>query len=158
MIDKIRFGVQVPAPTFDFAAAKLVFMQSWVDAEIFDAEYNYLPPFAGALATNADSWPGIVVKQHESAPGAGDAVLVPAWHTNVVVYGPQLIAAFLNGQPLVNEDGSRRSVWEYTHAAAYFQLTWKDADPETGFPAGYQSASGVVYADAADFTSPANVF
>lgn len=146
-MSEIRFGVWAPS--------KAVFVQSWLDAGIFDLDAEtgdprVAPAYTG-IETNMASWDGLVSR----TPGG---VAVPGWHTNVVVYGPALIAQFTYGLPQTEVDGNLLSVWQRTHAATAFGLTYRDANAETGFPAGYQSAEGVTYADAAAFTSPANVF
>lgn len=158
----IKFGVWSPT--------QADFVQSWITAGIleYDAEarLQYLSPYRGQMDTNMDSWPGVIVKtpaviDPQTMEEITPAVLVPGWHTNVRVYGPELIAQFTAGldQYDVAEDGTRtlKSVWDRTHAAAVFGLTYREADPSIGFPAGYTNGQ-VVYADINDFSSPANVF
>lgn len=160
----IRFGV--------WAIDRATWEQSWLTAGIFEPQLDedgqptgrlqFTEPYRGQIQHNADSWPGVIVK----TPGTYDEdgnelsppVLVPGWHTNVIVYGESLIGQFIHQLPQTDADGNLLPVWQRTHAAHVFQLTYQPADPETGFPEGYRSAEGVVYADANAFSSPANVF
>lgn len=136
----IQFGVWAPS--------EQVFWDTWIAAGICSAPHEFLPPYAGSVDTNASSWDGIVYK---------NSVAVQGWHTNVRVYGDveEMMRA---GRPQCDENGDPLSVWDSTRAMQVFQLTEQPADPATGFPAGRRSASGVVYADVRDFSSPANVF
>lgn len=154
----IKFGVWAPD--------RDTFILSWIEAGIWDYDANsrlqYLPPYAGGMDTNMDSWPGIIVKtpaviDPQTFEEITPAVLVNGWHTNVRVYGEALIQQFTAGLPQTDEEGNLLSVWQRTHAAAVFGLQYKEADPSTGFPSGHTNGQ-VVYADAADFSSPANVF
>lgn len=130
----IHFGVWAPDQE--------TFWQSWIDAGICTAPGEYAPGYAGMIDTTWPSWDGVVVK---------NGVPVAGWHTNVRVWGA-LEVQFTHG---LAQTGS---IWERTHAAQVFGLTPEEADPVTGFPAGMRSPTGVVYADASAFTSPANVW
>jgi hypothetical protein len=134
MSEYIDFGVWAPS--------EAVFWQTWIDAGICTAPHVFAAAYAG-IQTNAATWPGIV----ETAEGEP----VPGWHTNVRVAGP-LVAAFTAGRPATG------TVWERTNAAAVFGLTSQPADPDTGFPAGMRSSSGVTYCDPSAFASPSNVW
>lgn len=129
-----------------WAPSAQVFWQSWIDAGICSAPGVYRAPYAGCVETTADNpltaWPGIVFRE---------GVAVPGWHVNVRV-GGVIEASFRAGCPDVG------TIWETTHAAEAFSLTRQAADPVTGFPAGMRSSSGVVYADAAAFSTPSNVW
>lgn len=159
----IRFGVWSPS--------RAIWEQSWITAGIFEPQLDedgqptgrlqFSEPYRGQIQHNADSWPGIITKVdgvYEDGVEITPPVLVPGWHTNVIVYGESLLAQFTAGLPQTDEEGTLLPVWQRTHAAAVFQLTYQPADAETGFPEGYRSAEGVVYADAGAFSSPANVF
>lgn len=154
----LSFGVWSPTKDAFFAA--------WTDAGIgaFDEDGNwvYNAPYAGSIQTTADSWSGIIVKTSgtydEDGKELTPPVLVDGWHCNVRVHKPELIEQFIQGLPQTDEDGNQLSIWDRTHAAAFFQLSQQDADPTTGFPAGYRGAHGVTYADVTDFSSPANVW
>lgn len=130
----IQFGVHSPD--------EATFWATWIAAGIATEPHRLAPSYAECIQTTADSWDGIVTR---------DGVAVPGWHCNVRVFGA-LAVMFTAGCP------AEGSIWERTHAAEAFQLTPQSADPETGFPAGMRSATGVVYADVADFSSPSNVW
>lgn len=136
----INFGVWAPSQE--------VFWQTWIDAGICSAPGEYLPPYAGGVDTTASSWDGIVYK---------NGVTVPGWHCNVRVFG-NLADQMTQGLEMCDAEGNLKSVWDRTHARAFFQLTLEPENEETGFPAGYRSVTGVTYADASDFSSPTNVF
>ena len=157
----LSFGVWSPS--------KEAFFQAWTDAGIGqmveqDGQqvWQYNEPYRGAIQTTADSWSGIIVKTpavlDEDGVEITPAVMVDGWHCNVRVHGQALIDQFIQGLPQTDEDGNLLSIWERTHAAAFFQLTEQPADPATGFPAGFRAPSGVTYADIQDFSSPANVW
>lgn len=131
----ISFGVWAPTET--------VFWQSWISAGICKEPNVFNAPFAGCVEVST-KWPGIV-------PAKLLGQTVYGWHANVRVFGA-VEASFRAGCPTVG------TIWETTHAAEAFGLTQQDADPETGFPAGMRSSTGVVYADASAFKSPANVW
>ena len=162
----IDFGVWAPD--------EQTFWQSWIDAGIGnfydddnnvtrfgDGQWRYAPEYRGIQTTT--SWSGIITKTpavlDENGEVVTPAVLVPGWHTNVRVYGKDLIAQFTQGLEQQDEDGNLKRIWDRTHAARVFGLQYKEADAATGFPAGYRNvSSGVTYADIADFSSPANVW
>ena len=143
----IHFGV--------WASSEAVFWDSWINAGIATAPYVLAPQYAPFIQTTAGSWHGIIVKTPAVLDGNGveitPAVMVPGWHCNVRVFGA-LEASFKAGCP------TEGTIWERTHAAQAFGLSLQPADPETGFPAGMRSPSGVVYADASAFTSPSNLW
>ena len=136
----IQFGVWAPT--------EQVFWDTWIEAGICSAPNEYVAPYAGCADTTSTAWDGIVYKNGAAVPG---------WHTNVRVYG-DLEELMRAGKPQCDENGDPLSLWESTRAREVFRLTWRDADPETNFPAGYQSPSGVVYADINDLKSPSVVF
>ncbi len=136
----INFGVWAPSQE--------VFWQTWIDAGICSAPGEYVPPYLGGVDTTAGAWDGIVYKNGNAVPG---------WHCNVMVFGA-LSDLMSQGLSPCDVAGNPKSVWDRTHAKDFFQLTLEPANPETGFPAGYRSPSGVTYADAASFTSPANAW
>lgn len=124
------------------------FWNSWIKAGICSAPSEYLPPYRNCVTTMDEAWDGTVFKNGE---------LIPGWHTNVWVQG-DLEDLMRAGKPQCDANGDPVSLWESTRAMDFFQLTLQPADPVTGFPAGRRSASGVVYADVRDFSSPANMF
>lgn len=130
----IEFGVWAPDQD--------TFWSTWIAAGIATEAGLLAASYADCIQTTAGSWDGIV--SHAGVP-------VPGWHCNVRVFGA-LEAQFTAGLPQTG------SIWERTRAAQVFSLTQQPADPVTGFPAGMRSQTGVVYADAADFTSPSNVW
>ena len=140
----INFGVRAPS--------RDIFEATWKAAGIMNADGSLAPGYAECIQTTAGSWHGIITRQ-TGTDAEGQPILepVPGWHCNVRVFGA-LAVMFTAGCP------AEGSIWERTHAAEAFQLTLQPADPETGFPAGMRSATGVVYADVADFTSPSNVW
>lgn len=130
----IQFGVWSPD--------QATFWASWVQAGIATEAGTLAPTYQDGIQTTAGSWDGIV--SHAGVP-------VPGWHCNVRVFGA-IEQQFTAGLPQTG------SIWVRTRAAQVFGLTQEPADPDTGFPAGMRSQSGVVYADAADFSSPSNVW
>jgi len=138
----IIFGVWSPDES--------TFWQSWIDRGICTAPKVFAPSYRYIETTH--TWDGIVKKQ-TGVDQDGNPIMeaVPGWHTNVRVSGP-LEAQFTAGKP------STGTIWERTHAAAVFGLTYEAADSVTGFPEGMRSSAGVVYADASAFNSPSNVW
>ncbi|MDH3194992.1 MAG: hypothetical protein OEL78_01620 [Hyphomicrobiales bacterium] len=134
---------------------------SWRTAGILDDENQLLPPYSSCVDHTADTWHGLIEKKpavyDENGEEIHPSILVPGWHCNVRVWGA-VEAQMIAGRPRVGEDGQLLSLFERTHAVAVFGLTPRPADTKTGFPAGYRSVEGIVYADAAVFSSPSNVY
>lgn len=163
-IDSIKFGVWAPT--------KEIFVQSWVDADIWSLDletntYVYSDGYQGIFC-NMDTWPGIIVKTPGTYDSEGNELtppeLIPGWHTNVLVHGQDLLQQFTAGleqYETVEIEGETvtrlKSLWERTHAATFFQLTYKEANLVTGFPEGYQNVDGVTYAESSTFSSPSNI-
>lgn len=78
--------------------------------------------------------------------------------SGIIANGARFLIYQLGTQTAYLNITTTGSIWERTHAAEAFQLTLQPADPETGFPAGMRSPSGVVYADGEHFSSPSNVW
>lgn len=136
----IQFGVWAPN--------EQVFWDTWKDAGIVSAPYEYLAPYAGGIETNSNAWDGVVYKNGSPVPG---------WHTNVRVYGA--LEDFARaGKPQIDSEGNPLGIWLSTRASELFSLTFQEADPVSGFPEGMRSSSGVTYADSRDFSSPSNIF
>jgi hypothetical protein len=124
------------------------FWNSWIKAGICSAPSEYLPPYRNCVTTMDEAWDGTVFKNGE---------LVPGWHTNVRVMG-ELEEQMRAGMPQCDAEGNPLSIWESTGAIEAFRLEWKDKDEVTGFPRGYRSTDGVVYADIKDIKSPSIMF
>ena len=137
------------------------FWASWVNAgicEIVDGQRQFTPEYPGINVTT--SWPGSVIKTPEVEHEDGTvtpAVLVTGWHCNVRVTG-QLVAEMTHGLEQYAEDGSLLDVLVRTWAVHLFGLTYKAADPVTGFPQGFQNIDGVTYCDSRSIRSPDNVW
>jgi hypothetical protein len=148
----IEFGVYAPD--------EATFWQSWQNAGIVDANRNFLPEYSNGVQLTAGAWGGQVVKTPAVMDGmtvVTPAVIVPGWHCNVRVYGP-LEAEMTYSLPQTDADGNLLSIWERTWAADIFQLSYHEADPETGVPAGWSNANGVKYYDLRALSSPSNVW
>jgi hypothetical protein len=157
----IEFGVWAPS--------KAAFYSAWETAgigQLVDGVWEYNAPYAGGIQTTAESWSGVVVQ----TPGTYDAegneitppVLVNGWHCNVRVHSQALIDQFTDGLDQYETDGEGnqvlKDVFDRTNAATIFSLSSEAANGTTGFPAGQINASGIVYTDKRNFTSPANVW
>lgn len=152
----IEFGIKAPSET--------VFWQSWVDAGIVrqgDPEKNE-PSYVfnddyREIQLTAGVWDGVITKPTGEVDEEDNPVYetVPGWHCNARVYG-SLEAEMTYGLDPYDENGVLKNVFDRTWAKEIFQLTWQDADPVSGFPAGYKNSAGVVYADMRDFSSPSN--
>ena len=148
----IEFGIWAPS--------EAVFWASWQSAGICDAERNLLPPYEQCVQLSAlDGWHGIVTRATGEVDEHGTPIMaaVPGWHCNVRVFGA-VAEQFTSGIPQHDESGLLRDVMDRTWAPVAFALTEQPADLETGFPAGWRSASGVTYTDARNFSSPACVW
>jgi len=152
MTQALKFGV--------LATTEQAFWDSWEAAGIVDSNRNFTSEYPGIEVST--SWNGQVVKTPAVLDGNGNettpAVIVNGWHCNVRVTGP-LVAEMTYGLDQFDEDGNLKSIFDRTWATNIFQLTYQEADPATGFPAGYRNASGTVsYADPPDFSSPSLVW
>lgn len=148
----LEFGIKAPS--------EAVFWQSWVDAGIC-TEAGVFHPDYQEIQITAGSWSGVIVKTPAVYDAEGNEITpaetVPGWHCNARVYGA-LEAEMTYGLEPYDAEGNLKSVFDRTWAINIFQLTWHEADPETGYPAGYSNSSGVMYADMRDFSSPSNVW
>jgi len=133
----IHFGVWAPD--------EATFRASWIAAGILEDEpgYHFTTEYPGVELTATQGWHGIING-------------VPGWHCNVIVTGP-LVDEMTYGLAQHGEDGELLSVFDRTWACEIFQLTEQEADPVSGFPAGYRNSSGVTYCDMRDIRTPANV-
>lgn len=130
------------------ATDEATFWSSWVSAGICSAKNVFTTEYADRVEVTT-SWTGIV----ESSPG----VNVSGWHCNVRASG--LVAVqFTYGLTQTDGNGNLLSIWDRTWAVEVFNLTYQDADPETGLPAGYRNVFGVTYIDLADLATPANIW
>ena len=140
-----------------WAPDEATFWASWVAAGICTEPGVLAARYQGVECSALMGWPGIIMKSQPVYDGDGkllqEAVVVPGWHCNVRVTG-DLVHAFTAGLEQTGPDGLPLPIWDRTWAEYVFPLTEQPADPETGFPAGYRSAQGVTYADAADIKSP----
>lgn len=147
----IRFGVHAPS--------KDAFWQSWIDAGIVTEPGVYTPAYSDFIRVG-DNWHGLVVKTPATFDGGGNeltpAVVVPDWHTNVLV-GGALEQQFTHGLAQTDGAGTPLPLFQRTHAASVFGLTEQPHDPATNFPASWQSQDGISYCDATQFSSPSNV-
>lgn len=135
--DSITFAVWAPD--------EATFRQSWINAGILADEpgYVFTSEYPGIEVTATQGWSGII----------GEIV---GWHCNARVTGP-LVAEMTYGLDQYDESGALRSVFDRTWAVQIFSLIEQEADPATGFPAGYRNTTGVTYADVRDITTPSNV-
>lgn len=142
-----------------WAPDEATFWQSWVKAGIVDEDRNFLPGYAGFVDVNSQSDQGWTPTKQIGTDQDGKPILevVLGWHFNARVWG-QLEAQMCHDLEQYNEDGTLKNVFERTYAALIFNLEPKEADEETGFPAGYRNEDGVTYADASAFSSPSNVW
>lgn len=147
----IEFGVWSPD--------EATFWTSWQNARICDAERNLLSPYNQCVQLTAGTGFGVV----ERATGQNDEDGVPieevvaGWHCNVRVFG-LVEEQFTSNIEQYDENGLLRDVMDRTWAVVAFSLTEQAADPETGFPAGWRSSTGVTYTDIRNFSTPANVW
>jgi len=133
-MSEITFAVHAPdAETF---------WNSWITAGICTAPHEYTENYRDHIEVR--DW------------GSGQIDGKAGWFANVRVTGG-LVAEFTYQLPQVGEDGSPLSIWDRTWATHVFQLTYRDRDEATGFPAGYASSQGVAYTDMADIATPYEV-
>lgn len=126
------------------------FWQSWVTAGICTAPYEFTEGYAGCIIWSTQSDQGWTPLDDEGNP-------IPGWHGNFKVFGT-LAAEMTHAKDQYDAEGNLLSIWDRTWAALIFNLDLCEADPETGFPAGYCNSYGVTYADARDVNSPSNVW
>lgn len=145
-----------------------IFWQSWVTAGIVTQDpetglYTFTPEYPGVNVSSQtrEGWTPTYKTGNMILNDEGNLVEeelpVDAWHANVRVMGP-LVDQMTAGKPQVDAEGNPLSVFDRTWAVQIFNLTWREADPTTGFPAGYRSAQGVQYADPRDLKTPTNVW
>jgi hypothetical protein len=152
----IEFGI--------WASDEATFWDSWIAAGIATAPYAIASGYSNSLILSTQSQQGWCPTRAtgQMVEGLGgvmvpEIVPVAGWHANVRVSGP-LEVEFTYGLAQRDEDGAPVSMWDRTWAKEVFGLTYQESNPETGFPAGYRSAQGVVYCDIADLSSPTNVW
>lgn len=138
---EIRAGVRSPD--------EATFWGKWIARGICTAPYEFVGIYAQCVQITTQSRDGWTPTKN--------GVPVNGWHANFRVTGP-LAAQFRAGLPQTDENGAPLGIWQSTNAATVFGLTYQDADPDSGFPAGYRDEVGNVYADASDFKSPTNVW
>ena len=145
-----------------WAPDEATFRKSWITAGILLDEPGYVfsPEYPSVEITATQGWSGVIVKTPAVLDEAGNvitpAVTIPGWHCNTRVTGP-LVAEMTHGIEQYDAEGNLKDVFDRTWATNIFGLTWREADPETGFPAGYRNETGVCYADLAGIATPANV-
>lgn len=141
------------------ATSEADFWSSWQTAGIVTAPGMYAPEYPGIIvySQTAQGWTPTRSTGQLDESGNDIREVVPGWHANVTVSGP-LAAEMVYQLPQTDADGNMLSIFDRTWATNIFSLTWQDADPVTGFPAGYRNAAGTVsYCDPMDFKSPTNV-
>lgn len=126
-----------------------IFWNSWIAAGICSAPREFTEEYQDHIQISDQTSQGW-------APVKDDNV-VPGWHANVRV-GGVLEQQFTYGLSQTDENGNLLPLFDRTWAAEIFQLTPTEIDPVTGFKSGYQNASGVRYADASEWATPANVW
>lgn len=140
------------------AASEQIFWDSWIAAGICTAPGEFTPEYSNTIQYS-QGWSGAVEKVPAVYIGGilqTPAVMVTGFHINVWVSGP-LEDEMIFGLNQYDQDGNLLSVFDRTWAVQIFQLTWQDANPLTGVPAGYRNQYGVSYIDLADLNSPSNV-
>ena len=158
MSNTLDFGIRSPD-------GEAVFWQSWVTAGIALEPYKLAPGYTGMnISTQSQQgWTPTRLTGNMITDAMGnlvpERVPVVGWHANVRVHDPVTIAQFTWGLDQHDANGVLKSIWDRTYAVMVFNLEWKDADPVTGFPAGYRNVqTGVTYADPRAFSSPTNTW
>lgn len=139
------------------------FWQSWINAGIIeideDGKRQFTSEYPGIEVSDQTMQGWVPQRPTGATDEDGHPIMgpVPGWHCNVQVTGP-LVDEMTYGLDQRDEDGNEKSVFDRTWATNIFALTYRDADPQTGFPSGYRNNTGVCYADSKDLSSASNVW
>lgn len=139
-----------------WAADQATFWTSWQVAGIVTAPHEYTPEYRDHIEVR--DWGSGQIPTQTGVDGEGNPIMdvKPGWFANVRVTGA-LVGQFTAGLTQTDAEGNLLPIWQRTHAVAMFGLVYRDADPETGFPAGYASSQGVYYTDMREIATPFEV-
>ena len=142
-----------------WAPTENTFWDSWINANIVDNNHVYTSEYPGISISSSTNQFWLPTKPTGSNDANGNPItqLVDGWHANIKVSGP-LVQEFTYSLDQYHANGQLKNIFDRTWAVQIFQLTYRDADANTGFPAGYRNNTGVCYTDMLDFSSPTNIW
>lgn len=142
---RLDFGIRAPSED--------TFWQSWIAAGICSEPWIWTPAYSDLVQLTDWGSGQIPIFDAEGAVIGHKT----GWFANCRV-SRSLALEFTHGLDQYDAEGNEADIFDRTWAVDVFGLTLQEADPETGFPAGWRNSLGVTYTDKRNIITPYNVW